>query len=96
VIRPDKPEGWDPIVYMRTDYERLMYQLTLSWPTYKRNNRSVFPHLECCGTDHSCDLDLQCAPARDGHWAMTAHEITVKVMLNLMSGPQLLSKLSTH
>ncbi len=30
VIRPDKPDGWDPLVDATNDYERLMYQLPLN------------------------------------------------------------------
>ncbi len=46
VIRPDKPDTWDPMVDATTDYERLMYQLPLNGPAYDRDNKAVFSYIQ--------------------------------------------------
>ena len=38
VIRPDKPQGWDPVVDATTEYERLMYQLPLAGVAFEQDN----------------------------------------------------------
>ena len=46
VIRPDKPQGWDPLVDAATDYERLMYQLPLNGVAFNCDNEAVFSYIQ--------------------------------------------------
>jgi hypothetical protein len=73
VIRPDKPQGWDPMVNAATDYERLMYQLPLQGVAYNRDNETVFLYIQLAELQMPAETWIFDAVAgRDGRAAMRA------------------------
>ena len=73
VIRPDKPQGWDPVVDAATDYERLMYQLPLAGIAYNRDNETVFSYIQLAVLQTPAETWIFDAVAgRDGRAAMRA------------------------
>ena len=73
VIRPDKPQGWDPVVDAATDYERLMYQLPLAGVAYNRDNETVFSYIQLAVLQTPAETWIFDAVAgRDGQAAMRA------------------------
>ena len=73
VIRPDKPAGWDPVNDATTDYERLMYQLSLNGPAYDRDNEAVFSYIQLAVLQTLAENWIfDAVPGRDGRAAMRA------------------------
>ncbi len=73
MIRPDKPQGWDPMVDATTDYERLMYQLPLNGVAFNRDNEAVFSYIQLAVLQTAAETWIFDAVAgRDGRAAMRA------------------------
>ncbi len=73
VIRPDKPQGWNPLVDATTDYERLIYQLPLNGVAFNRNNEAVFSYIQLAVLQTAAETWIFDAVAgRDGRAAMRA------------------------
>jgi hypothetical protein len=73
VIRPDKPQGWDPNVDATTEYERLMYQLPLNGLAYNRDNETVFSFIQLAVLQTLAENWIfDAVPGRDGRAAMRA------------------------
>ena len=73
VIRPDKPDGWDPLVDATNDYERLMYQLPLNGMAYNRDNEAVFSYIQLAVVQTAAETWIfEAVPGRDGRAAMKA------------------------
>ena len=73
IIRPDKPDTWDPMVDETTDYERLMYQLPLNGPAYDRDNEAVFSYIQLAVLQTLAENWIfDAVPGRDGRAAMRA------------------------
>ena len=73
VIRPDKPDGWDPVVDATTDHEALMYQLALNGPAFDRDNEAVFSYIQLAVLQTLAENWIfDAVPGRDGRAAMRA------------------------
>jgi hypothetical protein len=73
VIRPDKPQGWDPVVDATNDHERLMYQLPLAGVAYNQDNERVFSLIQLAVVQMAAETWIfDAVAARDGRAAMQA------------------------
>ena len=73
VIRPDKPDGWDPVADAVNDYERLMYQLPLAGIAYEQDNETVFLFIQLAVVHTQAETWIyDHVPGRDGRGAMRA------------------------
>jgi hypothetical protein len=73
VIRPDKPQGWDPVVDATNDYERLMYQLPLAGVAFDQDNERVFSLIQLAVVQTAAETWIfDAVAARDGRAAMQA------------------------
>lgn len=73
VIRPNKPAGWDPVTDASTDYERLMYQLSLNGIAYEQDNETVFSLIQLAVVHTPAETWIyDHVPGRDGRGVMKA------------------------
>ena len=68
VIRPDKPDGWDPVADAVNDYERLMYQLPLAGIAYEQDNETVFSFIQLAVVHTQAETWIRPCPRKGRPW----------------------------